>query len=324
MKKICALTIFLLTISCSVLASVRSVTEDYQGNYIKYPLVKLAKSSIANKINKDIEHSKENLKKQHSSMLGAADKISMSFKLIYENKDRLNFLLYSYTYNNGAAHGQYYTEGFSYDLHTGKKATPETILGKIEPELLDKGVRSGRFTLTDGANKPRKLTDFWKVEAISSECLINKDGSFTLIYQPYDLAPYAYGNTFITIPAEELPYLTGKHLNLESHEQENNHLSKKQLAAEEKLQKNASKQQLKREEKLAKEQEKLVHQQEKLQEKEIKKQQKLMTKQSKAYEKQTLAEAKEQEKQAKLQQKKNKKNYAPRIKKQKHKSSKTN
>ena len=200
MKKALLLTTLLLLAASVASAEVTEEMQSFNGNTLKYPVVSLPKQAVADKINKHIAKSIENLKKQHSSLNGPADQISMSYKVLLENNVRLNILLYSWTYNNGAAHGQYYTEGLSYNLYTGKKATPEDYIPKITAADLDKGVRENMFALYSGDDKkPVALDDFWKVETVSKECILEKDGSLTLIYQPYDLAPYVYGNTFINI-----------------------------------------------------------------------------------------------------------------------------
>lgn len=209
--KTLGIALLLLGLVSTVTAQVTDETENFNGNLLKYPIVALENKSVAKKINKDIADKLAKLKKQHSSMKGAADKISMSYKVLLENDDRLNLLVYSWTYCNGAAHGMYTTAGLSYDLHSEKKAIPSDYIGTPSPQTLDEGVRLGIFQLTDTNNDPVSLTDFWKVETISRECVVNEDGSLTLIYQPYDLAPYAVGNTFITIPPSEFVTLGGKY-----------------------------------------------------------------------------------------------------------------
>lgn len=210
MNKLLCLTLPLLLCSSLANAEINTETENYKGNLLKYPVISLKKANIANKINKDIAQQVANLKKELRDNKGAADKISMSFKVVTDNQDLMNILLYSWTYNNGAAHGIYFTSGLSYNLKTGQKALVDKLLIKATAKELDFGIRIGRYTLTNSSQKEMQLNDFWKVESVSKECILNPDGSLTLIYQPYDLAPYAYGNTFINIPAKELDYLSGK------------------------------------------------------------------------------------------------------------------
>ena len=207
MHKLVSITALCLTFASLAMAEIRPETENFHGNYLKYPVISLEKKGVANKINKFIFKSKEELKKHHASQNGAADKISMSYSVIQETPRRLNLLLYSYTYNNGAAHGMYTAQGLSYDLKSGKKAEVKDLLGKTTPEDLDAGIREGRYDFRDAGHNQLTLTDFWKVENVSDECLLLEDGSVTLIYQPYDLAPFPRGNTFVNIPKNELTIL---------------------------------------------------------------------------------------------------------------------
>lgn len=212
MYKLCLCTLLSLACLASANAQVTEETENYQGNLLKYPVVSQHKKGVDKTINHAISQALDKIKAQHASNKGAADEISMSYKLISENSDRLNLLLYSWTYNHGAAHGQYYTQGLSYDLQTGDKAEVADYLGSPKPEQLDAGIRSGQYQLCDGDHNPVKLDEFWKVDHVSKECLLNADGSLTLIYQIYDLAPYATGNTFLTIARQDFPELSGKPL----------------------------------------------------------------------------------------------------------------
>ena len=200
----------LMLIASVASAEVHEETENYRGNLLKYPVVSLENKSLAKKINQEVVKLADILKKDHSSNKGYADKISMSYKVLLENEQRLNLLVYSWTYNNGAAHGMYTASGLSYDLKTGEKATVVKYAPHLNAAILDEGVRLGRYSFTAIDGEPLKLDNFWKVETVSKECYLSEDGSLTLIYQPYDLAPYAYGNTYITLNTDELQYLNSK------------------------------------------------------------------------------------------------------------------
>lgn len=219
MNKILPLTLLALALSSSSFAEITPQTESFAGDLLKYPVISLPKKGVAEKLNKQIAASVEKLKKQHSSRNGHADHISMSYEVLLETSTRLNLLLYSWTYNNGAAHGSYYTEGLSYDLTDGKRLTPEKYIGLPTASQIDSGIREGRYQLTGADNKPLDLTDFWKVEYVAKEGLLNADNSLTLVYQIYDLAPYAMGNTFVTIPKEHFAELSGKEVKLMSDKQ---------------------------------------------------------------------------------------------------------
>lgn len=210
MYKLVCLSLPLIFCSTLAQAQINTETENYKGNLLKYPVISLKKAGIAAKINKDIAKQIALLKNDLKENKGYANKISMSYEVLCETDQKLNILLYSWTYMNGAAHGMYWASGLSYDLKTGQKALVEKLLANATAKELDSGIRIGRYTLSNANNKEMQLDDFWKVESVSKECILNPDGSLTLIYQPYDLAPYAFGNTFITIPAEELSYLSGK------------------------------------------------------------------------------------------------------------------
>ncbi len=210
MSKLLYSTLPLLLIASVAAAEVQDETENYRGNLLKYPVVSLKKEGLAKEINKEVSKLIATLKKDHSSNKGYADKISMSYKVLSDSDKRLNLLVYSWTYNNGAAHGMYFASGLSYDLETGEKATVAKYAPNLTAAILDEGVRLGRYSFTDIGGAPLKLDNFWKVETVSKECYLDEDGNLTLIYQPYDLAPYAYGNTYITLNTDELQYLNSK------------------------------------------------------------------------------------------------------------------
>lgn len=210
MLKLIRYALPLMLIASVASAEVHEETENYRGNLLKYPVVSLNDKGLAKKINQEVYKLANTLKKDHSSNKGYADKISMSYKVFLENDQRLNLLVYSWTCNNGAAHGMYSASGLSYDLKTGEKATVAKYAPNLTAAILDEGVRLGRYSFTAIDGEPLKLDNFWKVETVTNECYLDEEGNLVLIYQPYDLAPYAYGNTYITISVDEQNYLNSK------------------------------------------------------------------------------------------------------------------
>lgn len=119
----------------------------------------------------------------------------------------ISYSVYNETFSGGA-HGFYTQQGYTFDKRTGELVTCDFIETPEDPafqQLLRQG-------LTDYFG-PYPTDDWmWPYDELlpMPQCqpFLDKEG-VTFIYQPYEIAPYATGMPFVTIPYDEVsPFLT--------------------------------------------------------------------------------------------------------------------
>jgi hypothetical protein len=64
---------------------------------------------------------------------------------------------------------------------------------------LSKKINDGKLKIYNAIFEPITLMDPWMLDRVSHSYYIDADKTVYLIYQPYELAPYAQGNTYIKI-----------------------------------------------------------------------------------------------------------------------------
>ena len=159
---------------------------------LKYPLVYTENAAAQTAINTDI-----------SAYVGEAKNayyrdhvypVSQSYKVTYEDKDVVSLLLTTYYYRAGAAHGSYRTQGMVYDKRTGQRIP------------LYNYVRDGVLAFYTSARKRTYLPQGWHVDYASDNYFLSGKGYINLVYQPYELGPFSYGNTFIEFSPKAIEY----------------------------------------------------------------------------------------------------------------------
>lgn len=200
MKKILLATTLCLTIAGSAFATAsteeKKVTFDY-----KYPVI----SGLANKdseanINSIIAKKLLSLRKAHAESEYIVSG-GMNYKMGTETDKYISFTLQSYDYHGGA-HGMYYTEGFVFDKESGKRLAYTDFVPQLTASELVRGLRAGAIKgyTADGNVSGVPFMD--NKTRLSKNFVLNKDGSISLIYGPYELDAYAAGNIYVKLTPE--------------------------------------------------------------------------------------------------------------------------
>lgn len=128
------------------------------------------------------------------------------------NQDGLLSMILFYTSYTGGAHGMYGNQAKSYDLELQQTITPEVLLDLSRSEeilglIRDKILAMDKQQDTD-SDYPLygDLVNLDEV-TITDNLYLSNEG-VTLIYNVYEIGPYAMGEVFVTLSYDELrPYL---------------------------------------------------------------------------------------------------------------------
>ncbi len=199
MKKLYLITALLLMFCATACAAITNVQENHHLK-IDYPVITLADQDAQETINYFISKRNAAFKKDFSKHNYAEAAVTYDVK--YEDDDYLAITFTYWWYYDRAAHGMYDTTGVVFDKHTGKIVPLKKFMQPISAKQLDTKIRCGELELYNGSMQPIDLMDGWGVEHVSNSYYIDADKNVYLIYQPYELACYAAGNTYIKINAK--------------------------------------------------------------------------------------------------------------------------
>lgn len=171
---------------------------------LKYPLVYTENAVAQTAINTDIAayvgEAKDAYYNRH------VYQVSQSYKVTYEDKDVVSLLLTTYYYRAGAAHGSYRTQGMVYDKRTGQRVPLYNYVKIASAKQLDTAVRDGVLSFYTSTRKRTYLPQGWHVDYASDNYFLSGKGYINLVYQPYELGPFSYGNTFIEFSPKAIEY----------------------------------------------------------------------------------------------------------------------
>ncbi|WP_251423360.1 DUF3298 and DUF4163 domain-containing protein [Veillonella agrestimuris] len=176
---------------------------------LSYPLVYESNQDVQHKINTDIARYVVAEKAYYES--GAAQSVDLTYEVAYEDADYLSIILTPYHYTGGA-HGMYNRIGRVYNKHTGD-VVPLSYFVRIDsPMELTNGLRNNTLTLESQTGSIETMqNDTWnEVPYISDNYALRGNGNIDLIYQPYEMGPYAYGAMRIRITPEATAALNMK------------------------------------------------------------------------------------------------------------------
>lgn len=204
MKKILLSLIALFILIPSIcFAYVDTGQQNYTNLELKYPIVYLKDEAIQNKINTDIANYVYNFKGQFDA--GQFYSGKMSYEVKYEDDKYVSFTLKTYWYNPGAAHGMYTTYGLVYDKITGEKVPVSNFIPIKSTQQIELALNTNVLKLYNQSMKQIK-NNFSHVKRISIDYFLAGNGKIYLIYQPYELASFADGNTYIEFTPEAIDY----------------------------------------------------------------------------------------------------------------------
>ena len=203
MKRILGILTCLLIFASTVFAADASI-ENRKSTYnfqVNYPYITLENKEAANEINRFINKKIQAYRKvynNHNYTLGILD-----YELKYEDDNFLSIVFTYWWYYQNAAHGMYNTSGIVFDKHTGKLVNLKHFVPELNVRNLKRMVQDGKLTIYNTNNKPITLAEPFALDRVSHSYYIDSEKSVYLIYQPYELASYADGNTYIKITQDD-------------------------------------------------------------------------------------------------------------------------
>lgn len=129
---------------------------------------------------------------------------SFSYEVKYEDDQVVSLVLCEYKWTGGA-HGMPDYIGLNYDKATGEKL-PLSYFVRLTPADRVQVLGFSIYNARDEILSDKELSEYrWDAELSTNYYLLG-NGDLALIYQPYDLAPYAAGVTHIKLTAEWIDY----------------------------------------------------------------------------------------------------------------------
>ncbi len=203
MKRILGILMCLLLFASTTFAADASI-ENRKSTYnfqVNYPYITLENKEAANEINRFIDKKIQAYRKvynNHNYTLGILD-----YELKYEDDDFLSIVFTYWWYYQNAAHGMYNTSGIVFDKHTGKLVNLKHFVPELNVRNLKRMVQNGELMVHNTNGKPITIAEPFALDRVSHSYYIDSDKNVYLIYQPYELASYADGNTYIKITQDK-------------------------------------------------------------------------------------------------------------------------
>lgn len=204
MKKLFLLTMFIIMLVPSFcFAYVETGKQEYTNLTLEYPLVYLDNKNIQDKINTDIANYVYDFKGKYDN--GKFYKGFMKYIVGYEDEKYLSIVI-KISYTSGYR-GTYNLIGLVYDKHTGNKIPVSYFVPIQSAEQLENiGIRGHVTKLYNQGMKQIPLRNGWDVDRVSEDYYLGGNGTIYLIYQPYELASFADGNTYIEFTPQAIEY----------------------------------------------------------------------------------------------------------------------
>jgi len=202
-KRILGILMCLLLFASTTFAADASI-ENRKSTYnfqVNYPYITLENKDAANEINRFIDKKIQAYRKvynNHNYTLGILD-----YELKYEDDDFLSIVFTYWWYYQNAAHGMYNTSGIVFDKHTGKLVNLKHFVPELNVRNLKRMVQNGELMVHNTDGKPITIAEPFALDRVSHSYYIDSDKNVYLIYQPYELASYADGNTYIKITQDK-------------------------------------------------------------------------------------------------------------------------
>lgn len=174
---------------------------------ISYPVVQTANVQAQEAINNSIQAGIKRLKAHYAENKKELVADQLNYKVAYEDDSLVSLIFTHYFMNKGAAHGMTHTMGVVYDKKTGQQLPLEYFLHVSMPQIYE-GITSGTLGFYNGSFQPLQFkSDLgWtkNIKDVPKSYLLNGNGAISLIFQPYDLAPYSDGTTYVQLKREDV------------------------------------------------------------------------------------------------------------------------
>ena len=135
-----------------------------------------------------------------------AYQVKQNYKVTYEDAQVVSILLTTYHYHAGSAHGMYNTKGLVYNKITGQRIPLYNYIKIANAAQLDNGLRSHVLSYYTGNHIKSYIPSGWSVKYVTDNYCLRGKGNIDLVYQPYELGPYAAGNTYIGFTPKAIEY----------------------------------------------------------------------------------------------------------------------
>ena len=100
----------------------------------------------------------------------------------------------------------YNTKGLVYNKITGQRIPLYNYVKIANPQQIERGINSGILRFYREDHKKADLLPNWNVEYVSDNYYLKGKGAIGLVYQPYELGPFSYGNTFVEFSPKAIEY----------------------------------------------------------------------------------------------------------------------
>lgn len=200
MKKALAITGALLAMSSAAMAKTVDLAENYNGVTLSIPAVELENKTAEQKINKAIYEKIEDAKEFVEKNKNMKMELGSSYEIIRDDDKYLTVYLNCSFYPDRAAHPSHMSYGMVFDKETGKQLPLSHFVQLPSLNRMKQFVKYGYFELEaeDGSKLPYNDETFG-LEYISDQYILDDKDNIRLLYQRYDLGPYAAGNTYVAI-----------------------------------------------------------------------------------------------------------------------------
>lgn len=172
-----------------------------------YPVVHLKDdAAVEAKINADIRNQIEDMK---AALNYHYDELQVSYKLKYEGQSYVSLVLCVWTYTHRAAHGMPHYRGVTYSKDTGERTSIRDFV-RIGSDDAWRIYNLSVFSSSGKVIPKYQLFQNYADTPLSGNFYLAGHGQVALIYQPYQLAAFAYGMTSIILPANLVEELNEK------------------------------------------------------------------------------------------------------------------
>lgn len=207
LKALSVATLCILVLTVPVYANVGTGTANAVNYTMQYPIIYIDDKNIQDRINGDIYTYIQAFKDSYT----AGDFIDgkFNYETKYEDENYISVIIYEGKWIGGAHEMSNYI-GLNYSKRTGENL-PLSYFVKLRPE--DKNLLYSLCPIYNSKNEPipnKQLNDNRFGEKISGNYYLLGNGEIALIYQPYQMACFAIGETYIKLTVKLQDYFNRK------------------------------------------------------------------------------------------------------------------
>lgn len=194
-------TLFLWGVPLPVDATVGTGTDTKINYTMNYPIAYTTNQISQDAINSDIYTYIANFRAAYER--GDFVQGTFSYKVKYEDDKFLSLIINDYRWYGGPIHGTSHYISLNYNKETGEKL-PLSYFVKLEPSDIRQ-----IFSLTIYDDKDTAIPYKYLIHSnhqLTSDYYLLGNGEIALLYQPYALAAYSFGATYIKLTAQWIDY----------------------------------------------------------------------------------------------------------------------